>query len=1138
MADIRCPMCGKLNPSDLEICQFCEARLIPLAPGAPLDEPRPSREVPEEPDEHGDPAGSWLDDLRGEDEEEDYPSLDADEAEVDSQDWLGRIGSEEPIWTPEPEAQTDASPRPEPEFDWSEPSVEGSDDSGDLPAMAFSGQGGEAEDDLPDWLKSIESGPPAGDAGSDEPSSGHETLEIPGLVFRSAREDQAEAPGFDDSPEEDDFLAEPGQLPDWLQEEQDAAPGELPDWLQGQETAVPGQLSDEPSLMAGEADSGLPDWLQKDEEAGSGNLPDWLQDGEDVDRGGPPAGLAMAAAEELPAMPGEEPGTTDWLTESPEAETEGLPDWLEVGAAAAAFDAARSLAGDESGAEPPLESFPARPEPGTTDWLQDEAQAGPGELPGETPAMAEEGDGLPDWLQDEEAGSDQIAEGVPMMEGEGEADLPEWLAAEEVAESSEGPAGAAEAGPDSQDWLTGGSEEESGELPDWLKAGAVAGLAAEPLAGTDKGDESDDWLQEDEDADSGELPDWLKAGAAAAALGAAAGALRGESDEPESPLGESAEQEPSALPDWLHEGREGELWDLEREAPEAAAGEAGTEGLLAQEVGGSTSWIETGEGPLDPNMPLSLEEEDVPDWLKSLQSAQDDVALGAAVEQGVDSLQAPSGDPAEMVEEGEIPGWLEDLTFAVPAIAIETEGAGQFPEVKAPVESFDEQLPDTGEAEIEPILPGVLQDAFAESEGMETPAMEAEGEGDLAPADLPAWLKAMRPVEAVAAVSPFIGEGGADLSIEGAGPLAGLQGVLPADPGVAHSRSSAMGSMRVDVTKNQYDHVALLKSIVKDEIEPLQYEEKRALIQPAHILRWVIAVALIAFLLLPLLTGAVGSSQPVFLPDETLAANQAIAALQPGQKVLVSFDYQPGLSGEMDAVAEPILQDLLRRQVLLTLVSTSPTGPALAETSLSEAGLVENFSLTHGQNYLNLGYIPGGAAGLQFFALNPQAVLTVPFNLSGFTENPYGAWSSPPLQGVSSLSNYALALVITDDAGVARAWVEQVSPSLGATPLIMAASGQAAPLVRPYFETVPPQVDGLVSGLLGGISYQQLAPATTLASTYWEAYNNGILVAIVLIIAGGFYGTVASLLRRRKEEAAAKPALDKAEPEAEAGVES
>jgi hypothetical protein len=30
MAEIRCPMCGKLNPEELDVCQFCQARLKPL----------------------------------------------------------------------------------------------------------------------------------------------------------------------------------------------------------------------------------------------------------------------------------------------------------------------------------------------------------------------------------------------------------------------------------------------------------------------------------------------------------------------------------------------------------------------------------------------------------------------------------------------------------------------------------------------------------------------------------------------------------------------------------------------------------------------------------------------------------------------------------------------------------------------------------------------------------------------------------------------------------------------------------------------------------------------------------------------------------------------------------------------------
>src|SRR3972149_2244589 len=46
MADVRCPMCGKPNPADLETCQFCGARLKPLLAPSP-DDSKPDKAVGE-----------------------------------------------------------------------------------------------------------------------------------------------------------------------------------------------------------------------------------------------------------------------------------------------------------------------------------------------------------------------------------------------------------------------------------------------------------------------------------------------------------------------------------------------------------------------------------------------------------------------------------------------------------------------------------------------------------------------------------------------------------------------------------------------------------------------------------------------------------------------------------------------------------------------------------------------------------------------------------------------------------------------------------------------------------------------------------------------------------------------------------
>jgi hypothetical protein len=37
VANVRCPMCGKANPADLDECRFCGARLKPLIASTPVD---------------------------------------------------------------------------------------------------------------------------------------------------------------------------------------------------------------------------------------------------------------------------------------------------------------------------------------------------------------------------------------------------------------------------------------------------------------------------------------------------------------------------------------------------------------------------------------------------------------------------------------------------------------------------------------------------------------------------------------------------------------------------------------------------------------------------------------------------------------------------------------------------------------------------------------------------------------------------------------------------------------------------------------------------------------------------------------------------------------------------------------------
>ncbi len=86
------------------------------------------------------------------------------------------------------------------------------------------------------------------------------------------------------------------------------------------------------------------------------------------------------------------------------------------------------------------------------------------------------------------------------------------------------------------------------------------------------------------------------------------------------------------------------------------------------------------------------------------------------------------------------------------------------------------------------------------------------------------------------------------------------------------------------------------------------------------------------------------------------------------------------------------------------------------------------------------------------------------------------------------------------------------------TPLLMLLSAQAEPLVRPYYQEFQQQVKGMVIGLVGGASYENLNGQPLLALTYWDAFNLAIIVAVVIIFLGALFNASLAAAGKRKND--------------------
>ncbi len=458
------------------------------------------------------------------------------------------------------------------------------------------------------------------------------------------------------------------------------------------------------------------------------------------------------------------------------------------------------------------------------------------------------------------------------------------------------------------------------------------------------------------------------------------------------------------------------------------------------------------------------------------------------------------------------PDWLTDLGAPpeeprmaeshLPHVAalISDAGAGSGSEAVADIELGSIEVPDW------------LADARAPGEPGAGGAGEARS--DLAPATLPAWLEAMRPVETFRSVVEITPED--EQAIEAAGPLAGLRGVLLAEPVVAMPRAASLGAGRLNVTERQYAQAELLRRLVEEEQRESPARTRTRPRPP--ILRWGVGALLVMAVTLSVVFGFPAFPLPGVEPRELAPLVGLIDSLPTDRPALLVFDYEPGYMAEMDAVAGALVTQLMTRNVPIATMSTRPTGPPLAESLIGRLAQLHGY--VNGQNYVHLGYLSGGIPAVQLFAAAPRDSL-----LSGFVpaegQTTAAGWSSPILAGVQRLSDFAMVGVITAGADSARLWTEQASPWMGGRPLVMVLSAGTEPLVRPYFESLQPQVNGLLTGLPAAVAYEIHNGQPGPAQARWNGFGAGMLTVELVIVAGAVYGLAMSVLgmRRRRTKA-------------------
>jgi hypothetical protein len=566
-----------------------------------------------------------------------------------------------------------------------------------------------------------------------------------------------------------------------------------------------------------------------------------------------------------------------------------------------------------------------------------------------------------------------------------------------------------------------------------------------------------------------------------------------------------------SVPDWLKETEASFLGPTEGEP---SAGEAEEPGFdqLSDQIDSLINPLSTSPGKREP----AIDDE----WLASLlaeagagvpdqetppeeslqeQELESEASAEAETEAGIE--QAPEEEQLSETLPVDKPDWLTNLeassTIKMEGIMPSAEAEQKEAAAEEPAEEAEEEPPAPPDWLIKAIPEGTLP-------------VSKEGEPSLAPAELPSWLEALRPQEAVSPSEPV--EDVSSAEIVTAGPLVGLRGVLSAHPSSIRARKPPTYSIKLRVTDEQQARVEMMQEMLADEEKPAPLPSK-PILTSQNIFRLIVAIALLLPMVWMIISGSQRASppQPGNIPGVVDFAQQ-IQILPAGAPVLVAFDYEAGFSGEMNVAISNVITQLVNKNVFLTMVATTPSGPPLAESVIDDV-----YSKLVGKSgsypyAANLGYIPGGTMGLLGLATSPKSIL--PYSLNG-----YNVWAGAPLNAVSSIKDFNAVIVMTNDPDTARIWIEQIGPPLqkAGKPLLIVTSSQAEPLIRPYFQALPSQVQGMIAGLAGGVAYGRTV-GNIQQNGVWDAYSVGVTVSILILLIGSIVGGVLLMLASEKKK--------------------
>lgn len=251
--------------------------------------------------------------------------------------------------------------------------------------------------------------------------------------------------------------------------------------------------------------------------------------------------------------------------------------------------------------------------------------------------------------------------------------------------------------------------------------------------------------------------------------------------------------------------------------------------------------------------------------------------------------------------------------------------------------------------------------------------------------------------------------------------------------------------------------------------------------------RWIfiiIAVVVVVPLMVPI-------GMPIRATDTSKDVYDAIESLPKGSRVLLSIEYSPSTKPENHPMTISMLRHLFRNDQKVYVTCLWPDGQFMAQDALSQVA-EDEFGKKYGEDYVLLGYRPGGEAVVKGIVSNIRKLYSVDSRQTKVDE-------IPMMDGITNFKDFVFLFSISAGYPGTIEWVQYAADPTG-VPMSSGVTSIQVNEVMPYVQSG--QMVGVLAGMPGAAEYESLIGKKGSATSGMDAQSVAHLVIVLFIVLG------------------------------------